>query len=126
MTPCPHCNRHVREATCPFCGATCVATRRIDLGRVARSTLFAVGAVALYDCSTVALYGFSCLDAPDACPPYQPVDSAPADDFQFNVDAPALNDAADDVTDAQPSDTSGDADADDADADDADANDEGG
>jgi hypothetical protein len=77
-----------------------------------------VGAVALYDCSSIAMYGFSCLDAPDACPPYQPVDSAPADDFQFNVDAPVLGDAADEVSEAQPPEASADASGDEPDADD--------
>ena len=101
MTPCPRCSRHVREPTCPFCGAECVHHARIDLGRVARSTLFAVGAVALYDCSSVAMYGFSCLGN-DACTFEPPDDAATSEEYHFpsvdgsEADAEAGSDSASD------------------------------
>jgi len=69
MTPCPSCNRHVHDEICPFCGAKCVQSTRSPIGRVARGALFAAGAVALTECSSVApqpMYGASCVPL-DAC-----------------------------------------------------------
>ncbi len=66
MTPCPSCRRHVRDATCPFCGAT-VATR-MPFARAFNTVGGAVTAMVLAAC-----YGT----------PYKPDDSgigdAPAD-----------------------------------------------
>ncbi len=88
MSPCPSCNRHVREETCPFCGAKCVQTARVRFGRVARGTLFAASAVALAECSQAPqpFYGGPCLANPDACVVPQS-DSGPSPD--------ASNDAPD-------------------------------
>ena len=70
MTPCPSCNRHVRDEICPFCATKCVQSARSPIGRVARGALFAAGAVALTECSsTIApqpMYGASCIET-DAC-----------------------------------------------------------
>ena len=49
MTPCPRCRRHVRESTCPFCGAAImpVASRPIiAVGRLTRSAVFAGASLA--------------------------------------------------------------------------------
>jgi hypothetical protein len=67
MTPCARCNRHVREETCPFCGAKSVQITRINARRVARSALFAASAVALVKCGAVEtspmpLYGAVCVE----------------------------------------------------------------
>jgi protocatechuate 3,4-dioxygenase beta subunit len=42
MTPCPACSRHVRDATCPFCGAAvpAPATRSVFAGAVTRAAVF--------------------------------------------------------------------------------------
>ncbi len=48
MTPCPSCRRHVRENTCPFCGAavTPVARPIVAVGRLTRSAVFAGASLA--------------------------------------------------------------------------------
>lgn len=41
MRPCPACSRHVREATCPFCGAAVApATRGVFAGPITRAAVF--------------------------------------------------------------------------------------
>lgn len=42
MTPCPACSRHVRDTTCPFCGAAVAtaAPRSVFAGAVTRAALF--------------------------------------------------------------------------------------
>ena len=42
MTPCPACSRHVRETTCPFCGAAVAAAapRSVFAGAVTRAAVF--------------------------------------------------------------------------------------
>jgi len=69
MTPCPRCNRHVREDSCPFCGEKCVQNAPSRIARVARATMFATAAVALGNCGTIASSSDAGDDAcaPDAC-----------------------------------------------------------
>jgi hypothetical protein len=42
VTPCPGCNRHVRDTTCPFCGAAVptAAPRPAFVGRITRAAVF--------------------------------------------------------------------------------------
>jgi len=41
MRPCPACSRHVRDATCPFCGAAVpAAARSVFAGPVTRAAVF--------------------------------------------------------------------------------------
>lgn len=92
MIPCLSCNRHVRDEICPFCGAKCVQSARKPLGRVARGALFAAGAVALTECSSMApqpMYGAACIDT-DAC-------GIPQQDASKN-DASDAGDAAPDAS----------------------------
>ena len=61
MTPCPRCNRHVRGERCPFCSAECVQVTRIRIGRAARATLLALGAIVSVDAGCGgAAYGGHC------------------------------------------------------------------
>ena len=92
MTPCLSCNRHVREEICPFCGTPShvvgVQSARSSIGRVARGALFAAGAVALSECSSMApqpMYGASCVPL-DACA--VPQQDASKDASDAGEDAP--------------------------------------
>ena len=107
MTPCVRCNRHVREEICPFCGAQSrslgVQSARGSLGRVARTALFAAGAVALTECSSSEpspqpLYGSPCVANPDACVVVQPEAGADASDAAKEAAPDAAPDAAQDAT----------------------------
>lgn len=39
-SPCPSCRRHVKDAQCPFCGASATRRDSIALGRVSRAMVF--------------------------------------------------------------------------------------
>lgn len=57
---CVECNRHVRDATCPFCGATLESSRSSALARASRAAIFAIAAApGLAAChrETVEMYG---------------------------------------------------------------------
>ncbi|HEY1955180.1 MAG TPA: hypothetical protein VGH28_06195 [Polyangiaceae bacterium] len=60
LVPCSRCNRHVREETCPFCGASIVEARSSALARASRAAIFALAATpGLVACHqvTVEVYG---------------------------------------------------------------------
>lgn len=109
MTPCLTCHRHVREDICPFCGSKCVQSANSSFGRVARTALFAAGAVALSECSSepapAPMYGGACLADPDACVVVPQDAGSDASKDASSTDAPseASSDAAstDASTDAQ-------------------------
>ena len=65
LSVCPSCSRHVRESSCPFCGADVTPVVVTTSPRVARIALVGAAAV-LTACSAQALYGGP---MPDAAPP---------------------------------------------------------
>lgn len=77
LVPCSQCNRHVRDATCPFCGARVAASVTRAIGRSSRAAILALAAAApLAACTKeagpqVTMYGAppTATVAPDAAAP---------------------------------------------------------
>ncbi len=64
LSVCSSCSRHVRESSCPFCGAAVAVTPRGAAPRVARIVLLGGAAAVAAACSSAQpLYG---APAPDA------------------------------------------------------------
>ena len=61
LVVCAACSRHVREASCPFCGAAVATAVAAPATRVARAALLGAVALAVTACGSV--YGGPPIDA---------------------------------------------------------------
>ncbi len=107
---CSSCSRHVRETTCPFCGASIAPRTSVTLARMSRIGL--VGAAAAAAATTIAacssaepMYGCVC-PPPDASSDVQQGDAIATFYGGPPIDASSFDSSKNDASDATVSDAS--------------------
>jgi hypothetical protein len=91
LVVCAQCNRHVRDASCPFCGASVAGALATAIGRVSRAALFALAAAPGVAChrETVEMYGGPPISVtPEAATTASTTASASASASAASADAP--------------------------------------